>query len=422
MNRQRHSPTRAMMLALVLIGGAVAAGCGTSTTQAQGAPPPPQVSVIQVGSEDVPLYKDYAAQTYARDLVEVRGRVDGYIERRAFQIGSDVKAGQVLYVLDVRPYAAEVARMRGDLAQAEADLAQSLANLVKAQQDVERLEPLVQMEAAARQDLDNAQAALRASEAAVNARKASIAANEAALRSAELNLEYATIRAPIAGRIGDSLLQVGGLVGRSSEQPLTTIVPLDPIWVRFKVSEAQLLEFQKDQARELPIRFILPDGSVHPSPGHIENTLNHVDAKTGTLEIQVKVPNPQHSILPGQFGRVRVRVAERKNALLVPQKAIQELQGLQSVLTVSEDNKVEMRSVVTGDRVDDRWIVEQGLKAGDKVIVEGVQKARPGAPVNPQPYEAPTSQTSASASAKATARPRQSSSASANDGGRVGER
>jgi membrane fusion protein, multidrug efflux system len=319
-------------------------------------------------------------------MVEVRGRVDGYIEQRAFQIGSPVRAGQVLYLLDRRPYQAEVARTSGEVAQATADLAQAEANLMKARQDVERLKPLVQGEAAARQDLDNAQSALDAAQATVSARRASIEAARASLRTAELNLEYATIRAPISGRIGDSLLQVGGLVTRTSAQPLTTIVPLDAIWVRFKVGEAQAALFQRPDARSLPIALQLPDGSTWPHEGRIQNTLNQVDPKTGTLEVQVKFPNPDGALLPGQFGRVRVRTAERRNALLVPQKAVQELQGLQSVLTLGPQNAVQVRNIVTGSRVGERWIVEQGLVAGDTVVVEGLQKARPGAKVTPRPY------------------------------------
>jgi membrane fusion protein (multidrug efflux system) len=376
----------AILSVFVLMTAAALTGCGNRAAAAPAAPPPAQVSVVTVAAEDVPLFQEFAAQTYARDMVEVRGRVDGYIEQRNFQIGSTVQAGQVLYLLDRRPYQAEVARASGEVAQATADLAQADANLVKARQDVERLKPLVEGEAAARQDLDNAQAALEAAQATVSARRASIEAARASLRTAELNLEYATIRAPISGRIGDSQLQVGGLVTRTSPQPLTTIVPLDAIWVRFKVGEAQAALFQRPDARNLPITLLLPDGSAWPHEGHISNTLNEVDAKTGTLEVQVKFPNPNGALLPGQFGRVRVRTAERRNAVLVPQKAVQELQGLQSVLTLGPQNAVQMRSIVTGDRVGERWIVEQGLVAGDTVVVEGLQKARPGTKVTPRPY------------------------------------
>jgi membrane fusion protein (multidrug efflux system) len=389
---------------------------------------------MEVSHQDVPIYAEYTAQTYARDMVEVRGRVDGYVEKRLFQVGSDVKAGEPLYILDLRPYQAELARARADLAaseanlefarrqvalaQAEADLAAAEANLLKAKQDVERLEPLVKEDAASKQDLDNAVAALRANQANVDARKAVVEqtrlstatqiestqakadAGRALVRTAELDLEYATIRAPIGGVIGDSLIQVGGLVTRNAAQPLTTIVPRDPIWVRFKVSEAEVLAYRRlATSSRLPLHLILADGSVHPQPGRFENTVNQVDPRTGTLEVQATFPDPEHMLLPGQFGRVRVRSSEKKNAILVPQRAVQELQGLQSVLTVGPDNKVLSRSVVTGERIDERWIIEQGLRPGDRVIVEGVQKARPGAVVNPRPSRPPSSKQRASSRA-----------------------
>jgi membrane fusion protein (multidrug efflux system) len=386
------------------------------------------VSVVEVHFQDVPIYGEYTAQTFARDMVEVRGRVDGFIEKRLFQVGADVKHGQLLYTLDLRPYEADVQKAKGDLAQseanlefakkqvalvqAEANLAQAKANLVKANQDVDRLKPLVSREAAAKQDLDNAVAALEANKANVDAlaanveqmrlqtrtnidaAAATVESNKALLRTAELNLGYAQITAPISGRIGDSLTEVGGLVSKSSAQPLTTIVPLDPIWVRFKVSESEYLEHQdsKDSWRKetAPLRLILADGSEFAHQGQIRNTLNQVDLKTGTLEVQGTFPNPGHVILPGQFGRVRLLTREEKNVIVIPQRAVQEMQSMQSVFTVGDDNKAQARTIVAGDRVGDDWIVQQGLKPGDKVIVEGVQKVRPGAPVQASPYKAPS--------------------------------
>jgi membrane fusion protein, multidrug efflux system len=293
-------------------------GRAAATPAAPG--PPPDVSVIQLAGENVATYRAYPARTYARDLVEVRGRVDGFIEQRTFDIGSDVRAGQVLYVLDVRPYEAEVERARAALAQSVADIAQAEALLLKARQDVERLEPLVKEEAAPRQDLDNALAARQAAAANVTARRAAVDANHAVLRNAELNLEYATIRAPIGGRVGDSLLQVGALVTRTSPQPLTTIVPLDPVWVRFQVSEAEVPLFERSRG-PLPIELVFDDGRGETARGRIENTLNSVNTKTGT---------------------------------------------------------VQGHAIVTGDRVGQRVLVEQGLTAGDLVIVDGLQKVRAG--------------------------------------------
>jgi len=387
--RRRTYWTAAGILLIAVAIGLLATTRGKAATKPV-PPPPPEVSVFHVAGEDVATYREYPARTYARDLVEVRGRVDGYVDRRAFDIGSDVRAGQVLYVLDLRPYEAEVERARGAVAQATADIVQAEAALLKARQDVERLEPLVKEEAAPRQDLDNALAARQAGEAAVAARKATVEANRAILRSAELNLEYATIRAPISGRVGESQLQVGGLVTKTSPQPLTTIVPLDPIWVRFQVSEAELPLFEPSKRGSLPIELVLSEGSVPAVHGLIENTLNGVNTKTGTLEVQATFRNQDHRFLPGQFVRVRVRTAERQQALLVPQRAVQELQGQQSVLTVGPDNVVRARAVITGDRVDQRWIVEQGLKAGDAVVVDGLQKVRPGARVTPRDSSAPT--------------------------------
>jgi membrane fusion protein, multidrug efflux system len=386
--------------------------------------PAPPVLVVEVQPRDVPVYADFAAQTYARNMVEVRARVEGYIEKWLFLPGSEVKAGQVLYMLDLRPYEAVVAQSKGNLSQSEADLefarrqvsllqaqanlALAEANLVKAKQDYERLQPLVKADAASQQDLDAAFAALKANEANVTALKANVdqtglstrtqidamqgkvEALRAAVRTADLNLQYGTVRAPISGRVGDTLIPVGGLVTPNSPQPLTTIVPLDPIWVRFKVTESEYLSWVRrwKPGRGLPVTLVLADKSEFPQQGRIENALNQVDPKTGTLEVQASFPNPQHTVLPGQFGRVRVRMDERKGAIAIPQKAVQQLQSMQTVYTVGSDNTVAMRAVTTGERVGTEWIIEQGLKPGDRVIVEGQLKVRPGGRAQPQPYPA----------------------------------
>lgn len=411
-------------LALVVLSFGLLSCQSASKAQGPGAFPPPPVSVTEVHPEDVPLYAEYAAQTFARDAVDVRGRVDGFIEKRLFQIGSDVTKGQVLYTLDLRPYAADVNKAKGDLAQAQANLEfaqkqvaliqaqanlnQAKANLVKAQQDVDRLLPLVKDEAASKQDLDNANAALEGNKANVaaltaatdqarlqartniDAAAAQVESNKALLATSELNLNYATINAPISGRIGDSYIQVGGLVSKGSTQALTTIVPLDPIWVRFKISEAQYLANEALKRRaggKLPLKLLLADNTVFANSGEIRNTLNQVDLRTGTLEVQATFPNPKHILLPGQFGRVRLEKEEAKNVIVIPQRAVQELQSIQSVFVVGAENKAEIRPITTGDRVGDNWVILKGLNDGDKVIVEGVQKVRPGGPVQPSPYK-----------------------------------
>jgi membrane fusion protein (multidrug efflux system) len=414
----------ALLLPVLVAAAAIGlAGCGKQNGVVNAAPAPAPVAVLEVEPQTVPIFAEYAAQTFARDAVEIRGQVDGYIRKRMFQTGADVKAGDVLYVLDLRPYEADVAKAQGDVAQSEAnaefarkqvallqaqaDLAQSEANELKAQQDVDRLTPLVKADAASQQDLDAAVAQLNANKANVAARKANVEqtrlstanqiavaaaqvnANKALLTTAHLNLEYATVVSPINGRVGDSLVQPGGLVTKNAATPLTTVQPLDPIWVRFKVSEADYLSFLKhtgaDDLRHSPLELVLADNSVFPSQGHVQDASNQVDPKTGTLEMQATFANPRHELLPGQFGRIRVRIRERQNVLLVPQRAVTELQGAQSVFTVGAGDKAEARSVVLGERTGADWVVEQGLKPGDRVILDGLMTMRPGAPVNPQP-------------------------------------
>ena len=401
-------------------------GCFASGEKTGPAAAPPLVTVMEVHPRDMPIFADFAAQTYARNMVDVRCRVSGYVDKWLFQPGAEVEAGQVLYVLDLRPFQAAVTQARGNLQQSQADLefarkqvsllqaqanlASAEATLVKAQQDYERLKPLVASDAASQQDLDAATAALRAAEETVKANKASveqtglstrtqIASNEGkvesnrgALSNAELNLEYGTIRAPIAGRIGDTLVPVGGLVSPTAPQPLTTIVPLDPIWVRFKVTESEYLAWAK-RGQKTPggdLTLILADGSEYPLRGRITDTLNQVDPKTGTLELQASFPNPRRELLPGQFGRIRVQVDERKQAVAIPQKAVTQMQSMQMVYTVGADNTAVQRAVVPGNRVGELWIIEQGLKPGDRIIVDGQLKVRNGAEVRPEPYREST--------------------------------
>lgn len=413
-----------IVLVAALAGWIASFGCRTVAQGPNAGPPPPLVLVTEAKTADEAVYSEYPAQTYARNAVEVRGRVDGYVDKWLFRPGQQVRAGEALYVLDQRPYEAAVEQAKGNLAQSEADLefarkqvallqaeatlAAAQANLVKAQQDYDRLTPLVKEDAAAKQELDAAVAALKAGQANVRASQANVdqtrlstrtqiasvegrvEALRGALRTTTLNLEYATIRAPISGLIGDTLVPVGGLVTSNSQQPLTTIVPLDTIWVRFKVTEADYLEFRKRATlAHASLTLELADNSEFPEKGRVENTLNQVDPKTGTLELQARFPNPRHELLPGQFGKVRVQTEVRKNAIVIPERAIQQLQNMQTVLTVGAGNRVEMRAITTAERVGASRIVEQGLKAGDRVIVEGQLKVRPGMTVRPAPFQPP---------------------------------
>jgi len=379
---------------------------------------------VQVSAADVPIVAEYPAQTYARNTVDVRARVEGYIEKWLFTPGSTVAAGQPLYVLDLRPLQAVVTQAEGNLHQSEADLefargqvsllqaeanlASAKANLEKARQDYERIKPLAEQDAASRQDLDAAAAALTSNQANVRALQAAVdqarlqtstqikstegkvEALRGTLATAKLNLEYGTITAPITGVVGDTLVPVGGLANPTATQPLTTIVPLDPIWVRFKVSEEQYLAMKAGRTisvnNEPPITLVLADNSVFPNQGKIENTTNQVDPKTGTLEMQARFPNPQHLVLPGQFGRVQVETQMQHNVVLVPQRAVMQVQNLRSVFTVEAGDKIAVRPVTTGQRIGENWIIESGLKPGDQVVVEGLMRVRPGLVVKPRPW------------------------------------
>jgi len=425
--QKRNKQLQVICLALALAFAAALSGCMEAHGQAPGAAPPPApVLVTEVRTADVPLISEYPAQTYARDTVEVRGRVSGYVEKWLFKPGQEVRAVDALYVLDQRPYEAALVQAKGNLAQSEADLefaqkqvavlqaeaslAVAQANLLKAQQDVERLAPLVKEDAAPKQDLETAQAALDAAQATVRANQANVdqarlstrtqiastqgkvEALRGAVRANELNVEYATIQAPISGLIGDTLVPVGGLVNATSPQPLTTIVPVDPMWVRFKVTESEYLAFKKrGNLTQSSLTLILADGTQFPSRGRVENTVNEVDSKTGTLELQARFPNPRHFLLPGQFGRVRIETEVRKGVMLIPQRAVQQLQNMQTVLLVGSGNKVEAAVITTSERAGDNVIVDRGVKPGDRVIVEGQLKVRPGMTVAPSAYQAAVS-------------------------------
>ena len=351
--------------------------------------------------------------------MEIRSRIEGYVEKWLFKPGDHVTAGQTLYELDLRPLRAAVDEASGNVKQTEADvqfaqkqvsLLQAQANLaaakaseLRAQQDYDRLKPLVEQDAAAKQDLDTAATALTAAQATVRASQATVdqaklstqtqiestqgklEAQKNTLEGAQLRLQYGTIKAPISGVIGDTLVPVGGYVTANAAQPLTVLVPLDPMWVRFQMTEQQYLSYGKRKANGLEL--ILADGSVYPQKGELTTMLNQVDPKTGTLEVQARFPNPKGELLPGQFGRVRFQTEERKNAITIPQRAVQQVQNLQTVYTVSDDKKAQNRAVTTGPRVGEDWVIEKGLQPGDQVIVEGLMRIRPGAPVNAKPWQ-----------------------------------
>ncbi|MGH9395884.1 MAG: efflux RND transporter periplasmic adaptor subunit [Terriglobia bacterium] len=339
-----------------------------------GAFPPPVVIVAPVIQKTVPIYGEYVGQTAAVNTVEIRSQVEGFLEKISFIEGATVQKGQLLFLIDPREYEASALK-------AKASLAQSEAALVKSRQDVARYRPLVQQHAISQEQLDTAVA--QAAEDAAN-----VEAAKAQLASADLNLSYTKIYAPLTGRIGQAQMKVGALVQQGTTL-LDTIYSINPIYVNFSVSEAMYLEYQSRTAkrRAAPppsIEIILGDNSIYRYKGRINMVAPQIDPATGTLSIRAQFSNPGGMLRPGLFVKVRMMVDEKPNALLVPAQAVQEVQGVQSVLVVGKDDQVQFRTVTAGDTVGNLRVIETGLQAGEQVIVQGLQKVRPGMPVKPE--------------------------------------
>ena len=343
-------------------------------------PPPPEVKVAQVLQRDVPIYIEAIGETRGSSEIEVRARVEGFVESVDFKEGSLVAKGQLLYRIDPRPFQASVAQAKGVVAEAEAGLA-------RAQQDVTRYEPLVAKNAISRQDYETSVQVKRAAEAALEAAKAS-------LERSQIDLSYTNVVSPAAGVVGKTEVYPGTLVGRGQSTLLTRISQIENIHARVNIPERDYLELARraDERRkagggevERPFELVLADGSVHPEKGKLVFVDRAVDSATGTILVEIAFPNPGGLIRPGQYGRVRVAIDERKGAILVPQRAVTELQGTYSVAVVKPDDTVDLRMVTAGARVGTLWVIEQGLKPDEKIVVEGVQKVRPGMKVTPVP-------------------------------------
>ncbi len=400
-------------------------GCGSEKKEAEASSvgaPAVSVVVAPVVQKTVPLFTELTARTDATESVDIRARVKAFLETQSYAEGTLVKAGQVLFTLDKREYAAQLNQAKAQLARAQADLAQgqdrtlvdtaqanvdvALARLNKTDQDVKRLKPLAEQRAVPQQDYDNALAEQQAARAEVEARKyalntsrvnqtaaisqaqAAVESANATIRQAELNIEYCTITTPINGIAGIRQVAPGNLVGNGEATLLTTVSNVDPMRVYVSISESDYLMYQRLRAGGKSrgggeLELILADGSLFPEKGRIIIADRAVDLKTGTLSLVAEFPNPNALLRPGQFGRVRLAASVAENALLVPQKAVTEMQSAKVVYVVGADNKVSLRSVTLGDRVDQDYIVTEGVKAGERIIVEGLQKARPGATVIP---------------------------------------
>lgn len=335
---------------------------------------------------------------------QIKAQVTGYLLRRNYSEGAVVRNGQLLFEIDPRTFHAALDQARAQLANANGQVAQAEANQVKAQLDVNRYTPLAKEQAVSQQDLDNAVQANVAAQAQVRAARAQIDAARAQVDAAQLNLSFTRIVSPIDGVAGVADAQIGDLVGPATL--LTTVSTLDPIKVYFPVSERGYLDYVKENPdaakraaseKQLELQMVLADGSVFPHKGSFSFADRQVDVKTGTLRLEGQFPNPGNILRPGQFARVRAVTATKKDALLVPQRAVTELQGSYQVAVVGSDNKVEIRPITVAERMGTDWVVEKGLKAGERVVAEGVQRIRPGMTVNPKPYAPPPATDSAAA-------------------------
>ncbi len=362
---------------------------------------PLEVEVVQVEQKDVPIYGEWIGTLDGFTNADVRAEVTGYIMRQAYQEGAFVKKGQLLFEIDPRPFQAALDQAEGQLAQAKAMLANAQAVQGRTQLDVERYAPLAKEQAASQQDLDNAVQNNLAAKATVATAEAQIKTDEAAVETAKINLDFTRLVAPIDGIAGQAQLQVGALVNLSSG-PVTSVSTVDPIKVYFTVGEPQYLawreRFPTEAARleadkNLRLELVLANGSTYPHTGSFYFADRQVNESTGAIRLAGLFPNPGNVLRPGGYAKVRAAVRLQQGALLVPQRAVTELQGGYQVAVVDSDNKVSIRPVKLGDRVGNSWVIAEGLKRGDRVVAEGVQKVHPGMPVNPKPFAAATADT-----------------------------
>lgn len=359
-------------LAILTLSSTLCAGC--RNPNAASPPPPPEVEVAVVSQKDVPIYGEWVATLDGFVNAQIQPQVTGYIIQQSYKEGSFVRKGQILFQIDPRPFQAI-------LDQAKAQLAQAEAQLGKTQLDVDRDTPLAKERAVAQSQLDNdVQANLAA--------KATVKAAQAQVEQAELNLEFTHVTSLVDGIAGIAQVQIGNLVNPTAV--LTSVSQVNPIKAYFPISEQEYMHYaerinshnqQQVPSDAPPFELILADGSVYPQKGALLLTDRQVDVTTGSIRIVCAFPNPKNILRPGQFGRVRAAGDVRKGALLVPQRAVNELQGSYQVAVVGNDNKVSIRSVKTGERVGAMWILEDGVRLGDLVIVEGLQKVRDGSTV-----------------------------------------
>jgi membrane fusion protein, multidrug efflux system len=353
--------------------------CGKKAPAAPPQMPPAAVTFVPAAEETVTITKDLPGRIDAVRVAEVRARVPGILLKRVFQEGADVKAGDVLFEIDPAPLIAARDSAAANLARAEANAAQ-------AQNQVKRFRELIAVNAVSKQDADNAESAVAIADADVLAARATAA-------TAELNLGYATVTAPISGRIGKALVTEGALVGQGDATRLAIIQQLDPIYFDFTQSTTDLMAVRKaleGKPDGNKVSLLFDDGSEYAHTGKLLFSEVSVDQTTGMVSLRAEFPNPKHELLPGMFARARAVQAVKQNAITVPQRALTRAAGgAGSVMVIDDSNHAQLRIVQTGDATGDKWVVTSGLKAGERVIIEGLLKARPGAPVVPELFGTP---------------------------------
>ncbi len=362
-------------LVALLAAGTAMLTCSCKKKEAAAPPPPPIVQVMELTPTNVPMSTEFIGQLDSPQNVEVRARVEAFVEKMNFTEGRDVKENDPLFTLDTKPFVQRLNAANGMLAEAK-------ASLNKYEKDVARLTPLAAKQAIPKQDLDNALAS-------VEVGKASVLSAQARVEAAQIDLGYCDVRAPISGLIGAKQVSIGELVGKGTPTLMATISTLDPIWFYCNISEVRYQKATAEARRsskrvaDLPVTLVLADGSPHPQQGKFSFVDRAVDTKTGTIRARVEFPNPDKTLRPGMFARIIVDLGVRSDSILVPERAVTELQGKSFVWVVSPDNKSTQRGVKVGEQLGENLLVLEGLKPGERIVVEGVQKARQDAPVQP---------------------------------------
>jgi len=380
-----------LYLSIVIMLFALAGGCSKKSKE----PPKPQVvEVMSVIQKDVPVYKEWIGTLDGMVNATIRAQVQGYLIKQNYREGDVVKKGQVLFEIDPRTFQAALEQARGQL-----EAQQALWNTTKA--NLARIKPLAAVNAVSKKDLDDATGAEQAARAAVLSAQANV-------DKAKLELSFTKIISPIEGISGLAKAQIGNLVGPGAMEELTTVSTVNPIKVYFQVSEQEYIQTAKrvSSLREKKEgELILADGTVYPEKGTFAFADRQVDITTGTIKVAAVFPNPGNFLRPGQYGRIRVATSVRKDALLVPQRSVSEVQGKYMVAVVGADNKVAIRPVKVAERVDNLWVILEGLKPGERVVVEGIQKVRPGMTVAPKAFVEMQAKPEASTDAKTEMKP-----------------